>query len=172
MRVVVPVGIELEAQNVVGPAELHEGWGDEGEHLAVEGLHPRPWRNEKCSAAPARRGPSMVVGNQAARSASSVRARQTALRGWASRRSYRRIETSPARSSDAELGRIAHAHDLPLLGFHDFEMALERVEVARPLPAVGRQPLVDLAQRLGADPVDPALGVRAGLRPGRPPAGP
>ena len=46
---------------------------------------------------------------------------------------------------------------------HRVEVALERVEAVTPRRPVRREPLVDLLQRLGPEPVDPALGVGADL---------
>jgi hypothetical protein len=47
--------------------------------------------------------------------------------------------------------------------FHVVEMSFQRVEAAAPGGPVGRQPLVDLAERLGPDPVQAPLRVGAHL---------
>ena len=107
----------------------------------------------------------MVVGNQAARSASSVMARQTRSRrlGQPALEAQDREVADPLECAEL-VGRPYRSRpDLLLARFHDFEVAFQRVEVARPLPAIGSQPLVHLAQRLGAHPVDPALSVRPGF---------
>ena len=48
------------------------------------------------------------------------------------------------------------------------QVSFELVERPRPQPPVGGEPLVDLGERLGAEPVEPALGVGRGRRRGRP----
>ena len=42
---------------------------------------------------------------------------------------------------------------------HPVEMAFERIHVGRPEPPERRQPLVDVSQRLGPDPIDAPLGL-------------
>ena len=139
----------------------------EGEHLAVEGLALGPRGTRSAAARRRARSPSIVVGNQAGQLLVLGQRRHTFSRrvGQAPPVAQHRDEPSRSSAPYSSSGSVTSRSRPGLLAavLHDLEVALQGVEVGRPSPAVGRQPLVDLPQGLGPDPIDAALGVGAGL---------
>ena len=143
---------QFDAQPVGAPGELHDLGRVEDQHLAVEAI---PGRTDE----PQRRArPALpddllgIPGGQVLRFGHGppdllARVRQPAGEG--------EHPPVPLAGQRAEF-RVIHALSSVI---HVVEVGFQRTEASGPGGAVGRQPLVDLAERFGPEPVHAPLGV-------------
>src|SRR5581483_10146560 len=128
-----------------------------GSNASISPSNPSPTELSNRSGAPARISPTIFCGNHTARCWGSVTARQTFSGEWSSRRVNVSVHCSPSRASSPRSCSGRFIVGLLSTGGHRVEVPFERVEPVAPRSAVGREPLVDLAQGLGPQPVDAPL---------------